>query len=113
MFSESDVKMFDFFLTTYLICSVDVQSKFLRMITTVPLLADMHGPFIVQVRFHAEASQEKNEKNIAVTFSDIDDVLQLFNIAKFCDYVDHMISLEFEIKYPQIQLGLFHTLTYT
>jgi hypothetical protein len=51
-----------------------------------------HVPFIVQIRFHAEAQEQNRKEDSPVTFRDIDDVLQLFNIAKFCDYVDHMIS---------------------
>ena len=51
-----------------------------------------HGPFIVLVKFHAEAQEKNRKEDSPVTFRDIDDVLQLFNIAKFCDYVDQMIS---------------------
>lgn len=51
-----------------------------------------HVPFIVQIRFHAEAQEKTRKEDSPVTFRDIDDVLQLFNIAKFCDYVDQMIS---------------------
>ena len=60
-----------------------------------------HGPFIVQVRFHAEAQEKTRKEDSPVTFRDIDDVhhLQLFNIlSKFCDYVDHMISPQYFIK---------------
>ena len=94
MFSESDVKMVDFFLTTYVrwTCFPTDMRVDIPMDDNNSASSRRHVPFIVQIRFHAEAQEQNRKEDSPVTFRDIDDVLQLFNIAKFCDYVDHMIS---------------------
>ena len=94
MFSESDVKMVDFFLTTYVrwTCFPTDMRVDISMDDNNSASSRRHGPFIVLVKFHAEAQEKNRKEDSPVTFRDIDDVLQLFNIAKFCDYVDQMIS---------------------
>ena len=63
-----------------------------------------------------EGILKKNEKKLTrsfnFTFRYIDYVLSLNN-CKFGDFIDHIYPIEIEIKIPQIQLGLLHTLTYT
>jgi len=45
-------------------------------------------------------------------FRYIEDVLSLNN-SKVGDFVDRIYPNELEIRIPQVQLGLLHTLTYT
>ena len=56
--------------------------------------------------------EKKLARSFNFTFRHIDDVLSLNN-SRFGDFVDHIYSIELDIRIPQIQIGLLHTLTYT
>jgi len=68
-------------------------------------------PLFAWVRPHKGASQE-NEKKLTrsfnFTFRSVDDVFWLHNSN---DFVDRTYPIELEIRIPQIQLGLYYTLT--
>ena len=56
--------------------------------------------------------EKKLARSFNFTFRHIDDVLSLNN-SRFGDFVDRIYSIELDIRIPQIQIGLLHTLTYT
>jgi len=102
---------------SYLICLVGVfqQTAGILMGTNcAPLFANL---FLYSYKADfIQGLLNKNEKKLArsfiFTFRYIDDVLSLNN-SKFADFIDRIYPIEFEIKDPQIQLGLLHTWTYT
>ena len=47
------------------------------------------------------------------TFRYIDDDVLLLNNSRFGNFVDRTYPIELEIRIPQMQLGLLHTLTCT
>ena len=72
-------------------------------------------PLFGRGRIQAGASDQKRRKarSFNFTFRYIDDVLLQRN-SKYYDFVDRIYPIELEIsRMPQIQLDLYHTLTYT
>jgi hypothetical protein len=83
-------------LTTYLLCLIDV--FFNRQSAYISLLL--------------KKIEKKLARSFNFTFRHIDDVLSLNN-SRFGDFVDRIYSIELDIRIPQLQIGLLHTLTYT
>ena len=83
-------------MTTYLLCLIDV-------------FFSGHSACIWGL---LKKIEKKLARSFNFTFRHIDDVFSLNN-SRFGDFVDHIYSIELDIRIPQIQIGLLHTLTYT
>jgi hypothetical protein len=79
-----------------------------------PLLADLflysYGVDLIQ--WLLKENKRKLARSCNFTFHYIDDVLSVNN-SMFGDFVDRIYPIELELKDTTIQIGLFHTLTYT
>jgi len=109
--------MLTFWLTTYLLCLVDV--FFNRHHTYRYKLCSsslQRVPVFAWGRFHTGSSQEKRTfiaRSFNFTFRCLDDVLSLFILALWFGWSHTSVPLSLKYKLRWIHISLFHTLTYT